>query len=64
MRYLIIGEIKGDNVALITSIFTYYNNWADAYLFGETADLDGRIPVAGKIYTCTSEKQNVPLERF
>ena len=50
-------EIKGDNVALITSIFTYYNNWADAYLFGETADLDGRIPVAGKIYTCTSENK-------
>lgn len=46
-------NIKDTGITLIPSAFTYYNNWLDAEAFG-TVSTNGRIPVAGKIYTCTS----------
>lgn len=47
---------KGE-VAIKIEVFTYYNNWLDAESFGEGVDIDGRIPDAGKIYTCTSNNK-------
>ncbi len=44
---------QDEHLSLIVGVFTYYNNWLDADNFGETS-ADGRIPEAGKIYTCTS----------
>ena len=44
---------QDEHLSLIISLFTYYNNWLDADNFGEST-LDGRVPEAGKIYTCTS----------
>jgi hypothetical protein len=37
------------------SLYTYYNNWGDAELFGSEIDIEnGRIPDKDKIYVCTS----------
>lgn len=44
-------------VELVTSLFTYYNDWLDAGSFG-TVSLQGRIPVADKLYTDTSANKN------
>ncbi len=46
------NEIDGEP-SLITNNFNYYPNWGDADKFGIATD-DGRTPVSGKIYTCTS----------
>ncbi|MEZ3465310.1 hypothetical protein [Muribaculum intestinale] len=61
----VAGLTKGDlwqindkmEVALITRHFTYYNNWADANLFG-LASINGRVPVADKQYVDTSANCN------
>lgn len=46
-----------DGVAILKpSVFTYYNNWLDGDSFG-TGTLEGRVPEAGKIYTCTSDNK-------
>lgn len=46
-----------DGVAILRpSAFTYYNNWIDGDSFG-TGTIDGRVPEAGKIYTCTSDNK-------
>ena len=49
-------NIKDTGITLISSAFTYYNNWADADSFGKST-IEGRVPEAGKIYTCTSENK-------
>ena len=46
-------NIKDTGITLISSAFTYYNNWADADSFGKST-IEGRVPEAGKIYTCTA----------
>jgi len=53
-----IWRFDGDKVSLILSAFKYYSDWADAESFGEQDSAgEGRIPVAGKIYTCTSDNR-------
>jgi len=36
----------------------YYNNWQDSEFFGEQLTPDGITPVAGKIYTCTTQNSS------
>lgn len=48
---------ESSSAVLRPSAFTYYNNWLDAYRFGENSDINGRIPDDGKIYTCTSDNK-------
>jgi hypothetical protein len=49
-------QIENGTAVLIFSQFTYYNNWLDAASYG-SATLNGRVPEAGKIYTCTSDNK-------
>ena len=49
-------QIENGTAVLIFSQFTYYNNWIDAASYG-SATLNGRVPEAGKIYTCTSDNK-------
>ena len=44
------------DLVLKVGVFTYYARWADEQTFGTPTD-DGAIPVAGKIYTCTSTSE-------
>lgn len=47
---------KDGSVVLEMSLFDYYVVWADANLYGEDS-ATGRIPNAGKIYTCSSDNK-------
>lgn len=49
-------QISNENAILLISQFTFYNNWIDAASYG-SATLNGRVPEAGKIYTCTSDNK-------
>lgn len=49
-------QINDGSAILRPSQFTYYNNWLDGDSFGE-GTLNGRVPEAGKIYTCTSNNK-------
>lgn len=48
--------IEDGAIVIKPSAFTYYNNWADGDSFG-TGTSEGRVPEAGKIYTCTSDNK-------
>ncbi len=47
-------EVDDGNFTLNISAFRYYAKWADAHRYGEISD-SGVIPLAGRIYTCTSD---------
>lgn len=49
-------ELTDGTASLITSKFTYYNNWLDGGSFGEV-DAKGRIPEGGKVYISTSDNK-------
>lgn len=49
-------ELTDGTASLITSKFTYYNNWLDGGSFGED-DAKGRIPEGGKVYISTSDNK-------
>ncbi|WP_304419006.1 hypothetical protein [Muribaculum intestinale] len=50
-------HITDDGIAaLITSRFSYYNNWLDGDSFG-VGSADGRIPEGGKVYISTSDNK-------
>lgn len=49
-------QISNETAILISSQFTFYNNWIDAASYG-SATLNGRVPESGKIYTCTSDNK-------